>query len=208
MPVVSRLLVALVLFVFVNPVFALDIVEREFENSDAVIAALRKGGLIIYLRHAATDHEQADKTNLDFNDCSTQRNLSAMGREQARDIGRAFKALGIAVTQVFSSPYCRCTETAELAFGDYKVIDQLGFSISATSHQTTRMSETLSRMLMSAPTHGNTVIVSHTANLKEAAGIWPKPEGVALMFRPIGNDVIEYYGKLEPKDWAGLLQKI
>ena len=52
-----------------------------------------------------------------LHDCRTQRNLSDEGRAHARQVGEAFRAQGVPVAQVLSSPWCRCLETARLAFG-------------------------------------------------------------------------------------------
>src|SRR5258706_1572405 len=79
--------------------------------------ALRAGGYVIYFRHAATNGDQVDADKPDFARCETQRNLSSDGRRMARDIGAAFKAMGIRVDKVITSPYCRTVETAQLAFG-------------------------------------------------------------------------------------------
>ena len=67
---------------------------------------------LVDFRHAATNADQVDTDKLDFARCETQRNLSGDGRRMARDIGVAFKALGIRVDKVVSSPYCRTVETA------------------------------------------------------------------------------------------------
>jgi hypothetical protein len=48
----------------------------------------------------------------------------------------------------------------------------------------------------------NAVIVSHTANLREAAGIWPKPEGVAYVFRPLPEGKFEAIAMVLPEDWG------
>jgi hypothetical protein len=50
------------------------------------------------------------------------------------------------------------------------------------------------------------VIISHTANLKEAAGIWPKPEGVAIVFRPRRDGSFEPIARVLPEDWPTLAQ--
>ena len=61
-------------------------------------------------------------------------------------------------------------------------------------------------MLRTPPPNGtNTVIVSHTANLKEAVGIWPKPEGVIHVFKPRQDQSI-YVGKITPNAWKNLSQ--
>ena len=45
--------------------------------------ALQDGGYVVYLRHAATDQSKEDAGVVDLEDCSTQRNLTDAGREQA-----------------------------------------------------------------------------------------------------------------------------
>jgi hypothetical protein len=82
-----------------------------------LIAALRQGGYVIYFRHAETDQSQTDASPLNFQDCSTQRNLNEQGRAEARAIGVAFLTLGIPIDRVLTSKYCRTRETTLLAFG-------------------------------------------------------------------------------------------
>ena len=69
--------------------------------------------LVLMLRHAYAPGG-GDPVNFDVNDCATQRNLNEQGREQAKDIGRQLKALGMKPTRVWSSQWCRSFETAEL----------------------------------------------------------------------------------------------
>ena len=91
--------------------------------SDALLApqaaadALRRGGYVLYFRHAATDMSKNDAGMTSFDDCPTQRNLVDRGRDDARAIGAAIRALGIPIGKVRASPFCRTVETAELAFG-------------------------------------------------------------------------------------------
>jgi hypothetical protein len=83
----------------------------------ALIDSLRKGGYIIYFRHAlATTGSDA---HTDINDCSVQRNLTfPEARTQAEAVGNAFRALRIPIaTNVLTSEYCRCKQTSDLAFG-------------------------------------------------------------------------------------------
>ena len=68
---------------------------------------------VVLLRHAIAPGT-GDPANFQLNDCSTQRNLSEAGRQQAREIGEAFRDRNIPVTKVLSSQWCRCLETAEL----------------------------------------------------------------------------------------------
>jgi phosphohistidine phosphatase SixA len=54
---------------------------------------------------------------LNVDDCATQRNLTDRGRDHARAIGAAIRALGVPIGSVPASPLCRTMETAILAFG-------------------------------------------------------------------------------------------
>ena len=61
-----------------------------------------------------------DPPNFDILDCSTQRNLSKEGELQALKIGKFFKENDIKFTKVLSSEWCRCKDTAKIAFGNYE----------------------------------------------------------------------------------------
>jgi phosphohistidine phosphatase SixA len=167
-----------------------------------LIDALQQGGLVIYFRHAATDHSQDDQHPVDLSDCSTQRNLSPHGRQQAQRIGEAISRLEIPIDEVIASPFCRCHETAQLIFGHYRLEDNLYFAVAVDKATRTLQSEHL-RKLLATPTRTglNRVIVAHTGNLREATGIWPKPEGVAWIFQPMGAGRFEVMGMLAPDYW-------
>jgi broad specificity phosphatase PhoE len=86
------------------------------DASDAVWEALRAPGSVVIVRHSYAPGG-FDPPDSKLEDCTTQRNLDANGRAQARKIGEAFRANAIAVGAVRSSPRCRCLDTARLAFG-------------------------------------------------------------------------------------------
>lgn len=168
-----------------------------------LIGQLQKGGNIVYLRHAATDHDSRDSGTADLNDCSKQRNLSQTGRQQATQIGVAIKQLGIPLGSVLSSPYCRCRDTAQLAFGRYTSTPDLQFSISKDREESRQLGARLREMMLAADTQsGNAVFVGHTSNLRDGLGVWPKPEGVMLVFRRDG-DRIGLLGRIAPDQWPG-----
>lgn len=80
--------------------------------------ALKQGDHFVLIRHALAPGF-GDPGAVDLNDCSTQRNLSEEGRQQARNIGNMFRANGILDATVLTSQWCRCRETAELLnFGE------------------------------------------------------------------------------------------
>jgi hypothetical protein len=82
-----------------------------------VEALLRAGGVVIAFRHALAPGT-FDPPGFRLGECSTQRNLSDEGRAQARRIGEWFRARQLVPQRVRSSPWCRCVDTANLAFGD------------------------------------------------------------------------------------------
>ena len=84
-----------------------------------LINQLEEGGKLIFIRHAYAPGS-GDPDNFNLNDCSTQRNLSKEGKKQAKYIGEFFKNKKIKVDKVLSSEWCRCKETAVIAFSDYK----------------------------------------------------------------------------------------
>ena len=79
-------------------------------------ALLRKGGVVVAFRHALAPGT-FDPPNFRVGDCGTQRNLSDGGRAQAGRIGEWFTARGLRPARVRTSPWCRCIDTAQLAFG-------------------------------------------------------------------------------------------
>ena len=82
------------------------------------LALLNEPGHALLLRHALAPGV-GDPAGFQLEDCTTQRNLSAQGRQQARQIGDQLRAAGIQNATVYSSRWCRCLETAELlGFGE------------------------------------------------------------------------------------------
>ena len=91
---------------------------------DELVKALQGGGYVLMFRHGRTDYTTKDvlpqKT---FDDRSTQRHLSDEGRDQAKGIGNVLRTLGVRLDQVWSSPYFRTREFAELVTGRAPRVD-------------------------------------------------------------------------------------
>lgn len=88
--------------------------QGEAAAQDA-IRALREGGSVAVFRHT-TAPGTFDPPGFRLDDCRTQRNLSEQGRDEARRRGAWFRSLGLVPAAVRSSPWCRCLDTARLAF--------------------------------------------------------------------------------------------
>ena len=89
------------------------------DSNQNLVNELKQGGKLIFIRHAYAPGG-GDPNNFEINDCNTQRNLSDSGREQANKIGSFFKINKILIDKVYSSEWCRCKETALIAFNDFE----------------------------------------------------------------------------------------
>jgi len=86
---------------------------------------LRKGGVVAAFRHSLAPGT-FDPPGFRLGDCSTQRNLSEEGRAQARSVGAWFRQRRLQPVKILSSPWCRCVDSATLAFGTPQVWAALG----------------------------------------------------------------------------------
>jgi hypothetical protein len=70
---------------------------------------------VFIMRHALAPG-YGDPDHIRMGDCSTQRNLSDAGRVQAQRAGAWLRSQGLGATDtvVFTSPWCRTTQTAQL----------------------------------------------------------------------------------------------
>jgi len=173
-------------------------------SATALIKELQKGGYIIYFRHGLTsENGEKDVSDFELDDCARQRNLSEDGRVQTKKIGAAFRTLRIPSGEVYASPYCRCLETARNVFGKATKSRALHFAIRLRTTDRVAVTSQLLRLLAIVPEPGtNTGLVGDTSNLQEAVGLWPKPEGVAHIFKPRGDGTFSYVGVVEPEEWA------
>ena len=144
------------------------------------------------MRHATTTPGVGDPPGFNLADCPTQRNLTEAGREEARRLGAAFRSRGIPVGRVLSSHWCRCLETARLAFGHVEPWEPLDsvFDDRAREPERTRA---VRRLAGERPATGNLVLVTHSANILALTGISPAPgEFLALVPEPGGQQQIRY----------------
>ncbi len=175
--------------------------------AERLVEALRGGGHVIYIRHAATQREGADQVSAVMGDCATQRMLSEAGWQQARALGAAFRRLNITVGEVISSEYCRAWQTADLAFGRYTKNAALNFEPAEdyTAPQKAAMRDRLRPLLSAAPPTGrNTLLVGHDDPFEAATGIYPEPMGVVWVVRPGGPQGFTLLGQIKPDMWSGL----
>ena len=173
------------------------------QQSADLLAALRAGGHIIYFRHADTDHSQTDQRGMRLEDCTTQRNLTDGGREHARELGEAIRALEVPIGAVLASPLCRTMETATLAFGTARpspAVREGGPLAPGTPGRFPAL-----RALLSTPVAAgtNTIVVGHAYPYFTLVGGQYLSEGEADVLRPRGGD-FEVLARLGLKQWRDL----
>jgi phosphohistidine phosphatase SixA len=179
---------------------------RGATSADPVLAsAMQRGGLVLVLRHAATDFSMPDQDPVVLSDCRTQRNLNAQGRADSRTIGRGVRRLRLRIGKVFASPFCRTKETARLAFGRFAVSGALLNTIVAEHDARWRAQIRAARKLLGTkPAPGTiTVLVTHGSVVGDTTGHMLE-EGETLAFRPLGSSRFRLLGRILPAEWRTL----
>jgi phosphohistidine phosphatase SixA len=170
-------------------------VSPSYGNGDWQL--LEQKGVVVMMRHTLAPGT-GDPANFRLNDCSTQRNLSAEGKKQARRIGEEFRQRKIKVSQVLSSQWCRCQETAKLL--DLGVVKLQPALNSFFRDRTTESKQTeLVRRLISEhrTQNGVMVLVTHQVNITALVGVVPAA-GASVILRANPNGKVELLGELPP----------
>ena len=131
---------------------------------------LQRGGHVILMRHAATVPGIGDPPGFRLGVCATQRTLSQAGRDDAARIGAAMRRHAVPVGPVLSSRWCRCLDTARLAFGRVEpsaMIDSM-FQDDEAARQ--RKLAQLRTYLAGYRDPGNLVLVTHDVNIRALVG--------------------------------------
>ena len=156
---------------------------------------LKKGGKIIFIRHAYAPGG-GDPENFDINNCDTQRNLSDEGRDQAKEIGNFFIKNDIPIFKVFSSEWCRCKETAELAFTNFETKDFLNsfFSSKFAKNRDKQMLD-LKNYVKKFNSNKNLIFVTHYVVISETLDYAPSSGEIVISnknFNKIGSIEINF----------------
>lgn len=151
---------------------ALPVRAATGDTETSVWQRLKSGGHVLLIRHAATEPGIGDPPGFDLQNCATQRNLSPAGREDARRLGGALRQLGIPVAAVRSSRWCRCLETAGLAFGGAQPWPALDNTFDAPERRPHQMNE-VRKTLAQPVSGGNLVLITHGVNILALTGISP-----------------------------------
>ena len=165
------------------------------DNEIQVLENLKKGGNLIFIRHAYAPGG-GDPDDFDINDCLTQRNLSDTGREQSKKIGNFFIKNKIPIDQVISSEWCRCKETAKIAFEKFEIKNFLNsfFSEKFAKNRISQIRD-LKEYVNNWNSNKNLVLVTHYVVISEALNYAPDSGEIVISdrnFKIIGNIKINY----------------
>lgn len=148
--------------------------------------ALKKENHFALLRHALAPGT-GDPVDFNVKDCATQRNLSAKGRDQARNIGKRFRQEGIHNAEVFSSQWCRCIETAVLLdLGPVQELELLNSFFSRMENkdkQTAALRDWIGQKEIRTPL----ILVTHQVNITALTDIFPGSGEMVVLRKDLQN---------------------
>ena len=160
-----------------------------------LINQLADGEKLIFIRHAYAPGS-GDPNNFNLNDCSTQRNLSEEGKKQAKKIGEFFKKNKIKIEKVLSSEWCRCKETAEIAFKDYSTKNFLNsFYSSKYAKNRNKQIKKLNDYIRRFKSNQNLILITHYVLISEVLNYAPSSGEIIISdknFNVVGSIEIDY----------------
>ena len=160
-----------------------------------LINQLEDGEKLIFIRHAYAPGN-GDPNNFNLNDCSTQRNLNSLGRKQAKNIGEFFRENKIKIYKVLSSEWCRCKETADIAFKDYSTNSFLNsFYSSKYAKNKDKQVEALNNYVKKINSNGNLIFVTHYVLISEVLNYGASSGEIVISdknFNIVGTVEIDY----------------
>jgi phosphohistidine phosphatase SixA len=162
-------------------------------SGQGLVDALRRGGYVIYMRHA--------KYGKVTEQC-TEPNLVPEGEAEAKKVGAALRERKIPFGSVRASQLCRAIETARLL--EVGPVESTA-DLNPAKKEDGAAHAVRNKLLAVPPKPGtNTLLVSHVQNAND-----PKDELSAtlcelVVFKPDGRGGAEAVARIRPEDWEKL----
>lgn len=182
-------------------------VHAAAEADAALLQRLQSGKHVLVIRHAATVPGKGDPANFKLGDCSTQRNLSESGRNDAQRLGAALREHAVPIGEVLSSRWCRCSDTARLAFGRVEPVAMLDSSGADDEAARQRKLDALRSHIAAYKGNGNLVLVTHETNIRELTG-QELAQGELLVAAPQPDGRLAVVGRLATQQSADAARKM
>ena len=168
-------LLKLFLIIFISLVSS---VKADFNKK--LFNQLEEGGKLIFIRHAYAPGS-GDPSNFNLNDCSTQRNLNKDGKKQSEHIGELFRDKKIKIDKVLSSEWCRCKETAEIAFKNFSTNSFLNsFYSSKFANNKIKQINALNDYIDKFKSNKNLVLITHYVLISEVLNYGPSSGEIVI----------------------------
>jgi phosphohistidine phosphatase SixA len=201
---ISKSITGLVASIGLFAAFATATPAARADDKD-IAQALRAGGLVLVVRHGATDPDKADTDPLNFDNIAAQRNLNDKGKALAKAFGDALRQAGVPVGKIYTSKYNRAYETAVIAgFPDIeKTTDLTEGGLIVSPNENNRRAAAFRKMLAVAPKdHTNTILITHQPNIVAALGKdwFDVKEGETSIFRPADGDY-NLVARIQMDEW-------
>ena len=165
--------IILIIFISINTSVKADSKKNLIQN-------LKEGGKLIFIRHAYAPGG-GDPENFDINDCATQRNLNESGRIQSKKIGYFFRENQIKINKIYSSEWCRCKETASIAFGTFETKNFLNSFFSLNfAHNKKRQIIDFKKFLTNWDKKTNLIFITHYVVITEILGYPPSSGEIVI----------------------------
>ena len=201
---ISKSITALVASVSLLAALAIAVPAARADDKD-LAQTLRAGGLVLVVRHGATDPDKADTDPLNFDNIAAQRNLNDKGKSLAKAFGDAVRQAGVPIGKVYTSKYNRAYETAVIAgFRDIeKTTDLTEGGLIVSPNENNRRAAAFRQMLAVAPKdHTNTILITHQPNIVAAFGKdwFDVKEGETSIFRPVDGGY-KLVARIQMDEW-------
>jgi phosphohistidine phosphatase SixA len=145
--------------------------ERKAAAAELVRLWRQSGGALL-IRHAATESGLGDPAGFTLGQCRTQRNLSDAGKQASQAFGSWLQAQNFKPDAVLSSQWCRCQDTARLAFGQFEDWPALNSTFAGQGDPAAQQKALLARLR--GLTQGrNEVWVTHQVIMTGLTGAYP-----------------------------------
>lgn len=162
---------------------------------DALWTALKQGGKVVLMRHAAVERGTASGLAHVPGDCNKEMNLSSAGRAQAQKVGEAFRARRIPIGEVLASPYCRTMDTAKLAFSNAKPSEAMRLIEGISAQEVERINAQAMKLIGGYKGKANLILITHQPNVEAIALESVEPAGM-LVLTPKGGEEFDVLGRI------------
>lgn len=170
--------------------FSLLVISGTVFSNDNVLDILKEGGKVILMRHMPVD--KGDSLIRDPT-CKNERNLSAAGKQNAKQLANILRKNNIPIGDVYTSPYCRTSDTAKLVFFKAAEVSYLKLLNVVSDSAATINTNILKKQIGSYNGKDNLVLVTHDPNIA-AISFETVPRGSFLVLKPLGGDEFDELG--------------